>query len=102
MLNEFQGLDRYIPRHYREQLVAAVTAEALSIERLTPDDAGPDPDRDVDLDIRLRRAESSPLRRAARAAVSLLEEPGHRPESRPLTRAGHRVKRHSILCRIPT
>lgn len=70
MLPEFEGLDRDIPLYHRGQLVAAVTAGAISIERLTLDDAGPDPDRDVDLRVRLRWKEASPLQRAARAVLA--------------------------------
>ncbi|WP_436758220.1 nucleotidyltransferase domain-containing protein [Streptosporangium sp. V21-05] len=80
MLREFEGLDRYIPLYHREQLVAAVTAGAISIERLTLDSAEPDPDRDVDLGIRLRWKDASPLQRAARAVLAYWRSRGIDPK----------------------
>ncbi|MEV4216804.1 nucleotidyltransferase domain-containing protein [Nonomuraea sp. NPDC049725] len=70
MLPEFEGLDDHIPLYQRERLLAAVNAGAISIERITLNDAGPDLDPHVERHIRFRWKDGSPLRRTARAVVA--------------------------------
>ncbi len=36
MLTQFEGIDRWVPRPYREVLIAAVHGGAVSLERLAP------------------------------------------------------------------
>jgi hypothetical protein len=75
MLPEFQGLDRWIPRMYRERLITALEAGAVSLQRVEL------PDVDLDdavgrrhLDERWGRA--SPLHRAGRAVLACFAQRG--------------------------
>jgi hypothetical protein len=80
MLPEFEGIDDWIPRPYREVLCAAVSDRAIKLERVLL------PDRQVSSHaaaehLTHRRKPSSPLYRAALAVASHWEregiDPGH-------------------------
>jgi hypothetical protein len=80
MLPQFDGLDRWIPRPYRERLASAIEAGAITLERLhLPDAAVTDPAGQDH--IAQRWAPTSPLYRAAHAVLAHLEQrgidPGH-------------------------
>jgi hypothetical protein len=90
MLPEFEGLDDYIPLYRREHLFAAVTAGAISIERITLNDPGPDPDPQVEHHIGSRWKDGSPLRRTARAVVAHWKDRGIDPATAHLH--GHDIR----------
>jgi hypothetical protein len=75
MLPQFEGLDQWVPRHYRECTSAAVQAGAISVQRLELPAAAV-----ADLGVREyisdRWAPTSPLFRAAHAVLAHLEERG--------------------------
>lgn len=72
MLPQFDGLDRWIPRRYRERLTAAVDAGAVSVERLDlPDASVEDPAAQRHLEERW--GSTSPLYRAGRAVLAYFE-----------------------------
>jgi len=80
MLPQFDGLDRWIPRPYRERLAMAVDAGAITMQRLhLPDAAVTDPAAQDH--IAQRWAPTSPLYRAGHAVLAHLEQrgidPGH-------------------------
>lgn len=79
MMPEFEGIDEWIPRPYREVLVEAVSSGSLRIERLqVRDRLIEDPSL---LEYPLSRwNESSPLRRAASAVLGYFELRGVAPE----------------------
>ncbi|WP_410589514.1 nucleotidyltransferase domain-containing protein [Amycolatopsis sp. lyj-23] len=75
MLPCFDGLDEWIPRPVREEVAGLVEDEVVTVEQLTlVDKAVVDPT--ISELIESRWIETSPLRRAARAAVAHLEERG--------------------------
>lgn len=75
MLPQFEGLDRWIPRHYRERICAAVEAGAISVQRTElPDATVTDPA--IREYIGDRWAPTSPLHRAAHAVLAHLEQRG--------------------------
>ncbi|MFE9407377.1 nucleotidyltransferase domain-containing protein [Streptomyces sp. NPDC006704] len=79
MIEQFDGLDKWIPRPVRADLVALAGAGAIDIRRLELADAQPvDPDAVEVLD---RWTETSPLRRAAAAALHHAEFTGHAPHT---------------------
>jgi hypothetical protein len=80
MLSEFEGLDDWMPRPYREALCAAVSSKAIGLERvLLPD--GPVASKIAAEHLAYRWKPSSPLYRAATAVVRYWEQrgidPGH-------------------------
>jgi hypothetical protein len=78
MLPEFEGIDDWIPRPYREALCAAVSDEAIRLERvLLPD--GHVTSSAASRHIAHRWKPGSPLRRAAAAVVSYWEQRGIDP-----------------------
>lgn len=80
MLPEFDGLDRWIPRPFRECLAMAVDADAISLQRLQlPDAMVIDPAGQDH--IAQRWASSSPLYRAGHAVLAHLEHRGIDPSS---------------------
>ncbi|WP_436528509.1 nucleotidyltransferase domain-containing protein [Actinoplanes sp. HUAS TT8] len=71
MLPQFEGLDRWLPRPYRETLSRAITAELITVERLVL------PDTDIDHPLARDHLErrwnpDSPLHRAGRAVFAHL------------------------------
>jgi hypothetical protein len=75
MLPQFGGLDRWIPRRYRERLTAAVDADAVGVERMElPDAAVEEPAAQRHLEERW--APTSPLYRAGRAVLAHFEQRG--------------------------
>jgi Nucleotidyltransferase domain len=75
MLPQFEGLDRWIPRSYRERLAMAVDAGAIIVERLhLPDAAVADPAAQEH--IAQRWAPTSPLYRAGHAVLGHFEQRG--------------------------
>ncbi len=75
MLPQFEGIDNWVPRPYREALVTAVTDRAIQIERvLLPDTATAS--GLAMKHIAWRWAPASPLRRAALAVAGYWEEHG--------------------------
>jgi hypothetical protein len=78
MLPQFDGLDRWLPRRYRERLAAAIDAGAITVQRLqlaafaVTDLAAQD-------HIHRRWTPTSPLYRAAHAVLSHLEQRGVDP-----------------------
>jgi predicted nucleotidyltransferase len=78
MLPEFEGIDDWIPRPYREALCGAVDSGAIQIERVVlPDGHVTSPVAAEHIDYRWKAA--SPLYRAATAVVSHLEQRGIDP-----------------------
>jgi hypothetical protein len=78
MLPEFDGLDRWMPRPYREALAAAVADGAVTLHRLElPEARVVDPLAEEH--IRRRWTPTSPLYRAAHAALAHLEDRGIDP-----------------------
>jgi hypothetical protein len=78
MLPQFDGLDRWIPRPYRERLAIAVDTGAITLERLEiPDAAVTDPAAQDH--IARRWAPTSPLYRAGHAVLAHLEQRGIDP-----------------------
>jgi hypothetical protein len=74
MIQQFEGLDRWIPRQVRGDLVTLLDSGAVTIERLELPDATP---REPVSQHALRRwKDTSPLRRAAAAVLSHLENTG--------------------------
>jgi hypothetical protein len=79
MIEQFGGLDKWIPRAVPAELVALAAAGAIEIRRLELADARPVHADAVDmLD---RWTETSPLRRAAAAALHHAESTGHDPHT---------------------
>jgi hypothetical protein len=75
MLPQFDGLDRWIPRAYRERLVNAIDAGAISMQRLElPDAPLEDPIAQEHLEQRWRP--TSPLYRAGRAVLAHFQQRG--------------------------
>jgi hypothetical protein len=75
MLPCFDGLDSWVPRPVREEIAGLVEDEVVVVEQLTLDD-GVVVDPEISHLIDSRWIETSPLRRAARAAVTHLEQRG--------------------------
>jgi hypothetical protein len=75
MLDCFEGLDRWLPRYLRQELIAFIDDEAINVEQVALDDADiADPSvRDL---VEARWSVTSHLRRAARAALAHLESRG--------------------------
>jgi hypothetical protein len=70
MIEEFEGLDRAIPRPVRHDLITWRDAGQITLTRiLLPDQPTEPADASVASDIRTRWVEHSPLRRAALAAL---------------------------------
>jgi hypothetical protein len=78
MLPELDGLDRWIPRTYREHLAHAVNGGAVRLERIELADAPVHNAAAID-HIDQRWKPTSPLHRAARAVVANLEQRGIDP-----------------------
>jgi hypothetical protein len=78
MLPEVEGLDRWIPRTYRERLALAVQNEAIRLERIELADASPHNTAALD-HIDERWKPTSPLHRAGRAVLAHLEQRGIDP-----------------------
>jgi len=78
MLPEFEGLDEWVPRPYREALCAAVSSKVIGLERvLLPD--GPLASQIAAEHLADRWKPSSPLYRAATAVVCYWEKRGIDP-----------------------
>lgn len=78
MLPEFEGLDRWIPRAYRENLIDAINMGAIHVERLTLEDL--DLGHPLALEhLADRWKPTSPLYRAGRAVFAYLLERGVGP-----------------------
>ena len=78
MLPEFEGLDDWVPRPYREALCAAVSSNVIGLERvLLPD--GPVASEIAAEHLAYRWKPSSPLYRAAAAVVRHWEQRGIDP-----------------------
>ncbi|WP_019064900.1 nucleotidyltransferase domain-containing protein [Streptomyces prunicolor] len=75
MIEAFEGLDRWIPRPVRIELVDLVSHGAVRIDRLDLPDAVPQ--HPAALEALHRWTETSPLRRAAAGALAHLESTGH-------------------------
>jgi hypothetical protein len=75
MLPQFEGIDDWVPRPYRETLVTAVTDGTIQIERLLLCDRPTISDLAMK-HIAQRWAPASPLRRAALAVTGYWEERG--------------------------
>jgi hypothetical protein len=75
MLPQFEGIDDWVPRPYREALMTAVTDEVIQIERLLLSDMSIASDLAM-THVARRWAPTSPLRRAALAVVGHWEEHG--------------------------
>jgi predicted nucleotidyltransferase len=78
MLQQFEGLDRWIHLAVREQLVEAVGEGAITLERLTLLDGTP-ADRIGRTHLRRRWKETSPLCRAGCAVLAYFENRGISP-----------------------
>lgn len=78
MLPEFEGLDRWVPRPYREALCAAVTSKAIGLERIPLPDS-PVANEIATIHLADRWKPSSPLYRAATAVVGYWEQRGIHP-----------------------
>jgi hypothetical protein len=75
MLPQFQGLDRWIPRPYRERLATAIDAGAITLHRIElPDTPVHDPAAQDHL--HRRWAPTSPLYRAGHAVLAHFEDRG--------------------------
>ena len=72
MLPQFDGLDRWIPCRYRERLVGAIEAGAVSVERLELPDA-PLEDSAAQRHLEERWGPTSPLYRAGQAVLARFE-----------------------------
>lgn len=78
MLPEFEGLDRWLPRPYRETLSAAIACEAITLERLVLPDS--EIEHPLALDhLRRRWSRASPLYRAGAAVFAYLIQRGIDP-----------------------
>ena len=75
MLPAFEGIDRWVPRPVREMLVAWIAAGAVQVERIVLPDATVVGTK-ANSTMRRRWADSSPIRRAANAAVAHLQHQG--------------------------
>jgi Nucleotidyltransferase domain len=75
MLPQFEGLDRWIPRPYRECLVAAIDTGAINIDRLELPDA-PVEDPVARQHLKERWGPTSPLYRAGGAVLAHFEQRG--------------------------
>ena len=78
MLPEFEGLDSWIPRPYREVLSAAVSSKAIRLDRVLLSE-GPITSRVAAQHVAHRWKPSSPLHRAATAVVRYWEQRGIDP-----------------------
>lgn len=77
MIEEFEGLDRFIPRPVRYDLIEWRDAGQITISRLTlPDASDMTPERETALAIDGRWNLDSPLRRAALAALAHIRNLG--------------------------
>lgn len=72
MLPCFDGLDKWLPRYLRQELEALIDNQVITVEQITLADAEPH-DLSVRDHINDRWVASSPLRRAAYAALAYLE-----------------------------
>lgn len=81
MLPCFDGLDKWIPRFLRQELEVLIEDQVITVEQITLADAEPH-DLSICDHINGRWVASSPLRRAAHAALSYLES--------------HRVDLHAV------
>lgn len=71
MLPCFEGLDRWLPRYLREELIQLVHGRAIALEQVTLIDAEID-DPLIRRHVHRRWSASSPLRRAAQASLNYL------------------------------
>jgi len=78
MLPEFEGLDAWVPRPYREVLCAAVSSKAIGLDRVVLSE-GPITSRIAAEHLAGRWQPSSPLHRAATAVVRYWEQRGIDP-----------------------
>lgn len=78
MLAQFEGLDRWVPRGKREQLVEAVGAGAIGLERFVLPEGEPTCP-DTVWRLARRWPPTSPLMRAAKAVVAYAEQRGIDP-----------------------
>jgi hypothetical protein len=77
MIDEFDGLDRVIPRRVRHDLITWRDEGRIKISRVTlPDQPMLTLDRDVAYEVDSRWTATSPLRRAALAALQHLDQQG--------------------------
>lgn len=74
MLPEIEGLDRWLPLYWREQIIDAVTAGAITLQRITLPDVPPS--RSMQTYLSRRWNGSSPLLRAASAVLGHWENRG--------------------------
>ncbi|MFI5987779.1 nucleotidyltransferase domain-containing protein [Streptomyces sp. NPDC051555] len=77
MIDAFDGLDRYIPRQVRAELIGWQQQGAITISRITLPDAPDDTDLLMTPDMRWsfrRWGDDSPLRRAALAGLARMKE----------------------------
>ncbi|WP_329446558.1 nucleotidyltransferase domain-containing protein [Streptomyces canus] len=74
MIEEFEGLDRSIPRPVRHDLITWRDTGQITISRITlPDQPAEPADAEIAYDLRTRWVDHSPLRRAALAALQHLQ-----------------------------
>ena len=78
MLPQFEGIDDWVPRPYREALCNAVNAGAIALERVLLED-GPVVSLIAVKHMDARWKSSSPLRRAAAAVIAYWERQGVDP-----------------------
>ncbi|MDH6436016.1 hypothetical protein M2158_004556 [Streptomyces sp. SAI-144] len=75
MIEEFEGLDRSIPRPVRHDLITWRDTGQITISRLTlPDQPAEPADTEIAYDLQTRWVDHSPLRRAALAALQHLQD----------------------------
>lgn len=79
MIEQFDGLDQWIPRPVRAELVSLSSAGAIEIRRLELADT--QPTHPAAMAVLNRWVETSPLRRAAAAALRQAEMTGHQPNT---------------------
>ncbi|WP_435271387.1 hypothetical protein [Streptomyces sp. 1222.5] len=73
MIEEFEGLDRVIPRPVRHDLITWRDKGQITISRITlPDQPAEPADTQIAYDLRARWVDHNPLRRAALAALQYL------------------------------
>jgi hypothetical protein len=80
MLPQFEGIDRWVPRDVREQLIAAVDEGAIMLERLSLTDEVA-VSEEADRHLRRRWKPTSPLYRAGRAVLGHFDRRGVSPLS---------------------
>lgn len=78
MLPEFEGMERWLPRSYREQIIEAIENGAIRIERLVLDDLEIDDPLALE-HLQARWQPTSPLYRAGQAVFGYLSDRGVDP-----------------------